>query len=241
VIEPEGDRMTALPPPPEVADKDLELVRRHVLGGPGDHRVSGQISLGRSEAIRLRPETAGLDPELVRALERDADAHHYYLLMLRCTFRAGSAPVVSARLSVALRQAAVRGVADPVVWSMDPLRAATPINHRRVLRLSPNIKILPAVSEFELASEHTQEYTSGLLHIVAQGEGESQVEWLFSRTRAVDLVGVHHLHLVARTSARAPCRAELALAATREEKRFGLVRYRAAIAPDLGTIPLAGS
>lgn len=109
--------MTAIPPPPEVADADLELVRRHVLGDPGDHRVSGQISLGRSEAVRLRPETAGLDPELVRALERDADAHHYYLIMLRCTFGAGTAPVVGARLSVALRQPAVRGADDPVVWS----------------------------------------------------------------------------------------------------------------------------
>ncbi|WP_345608277.1 hypothetical protein [Pseudonocardia adelaidensis] len=223
-----------------VTDADLDLVRRRVLGGPGDHRVSGQISLGRSEAIRLGPETAGLDQDLARALERDADHHRYYMIMFRCTFRTGSAPVVSARLSVALRQASVRGVADPVVWSMDPLRAATPVNHRRMLRLSPNIKILPETSEFGLAAEHSREYTSNLSHIVAQGEGESQVEWVFSKTEAVDLVGVYHLHLVARTSARVSCRAELALAATREEKRFGLVRYRAAIPAEHGAVPLAG-
>lgn len=231
--------MVSVPLLPEVASADVVLVRRHVLGGPSDHRVSGQISIGRSEAMRLRPDSAGLDGELVQAVARDAEDQHYYLIWLSCTFRASSAPVMTARLSVALRQEPAWGVPEPVVWSMDPLRASTPVTHRRTRRFGPNVKI-PEIVGVDAATEHVWEFTSELCHIVAEGEGESQVEWTFTSTAATDLMGVHRLSLIARTSAQIACRAELALSATRREKWFGLVPYGAEIPPQVATIPLSG-
>ena len=225
-----------IPPLPELVSADVDLIRRRVLGGPGDHLVSGQISIGRSEAVRLGPASPGLDAELARKLAQDDEQHHYYLVLLSCTFRAGSAPVVGARLSVALRQADVTGVREPVVWSMDPLRASTSVTYRRTLRIGPNVKILP----IDTTIERTKEFPADKHYLVAEGEGESQVEWAFTATHTVDLVGVHHLSLVARTSARVSCRAELALAAIRQEKKFGLVPYRATIPTRIGTIRFAG-
>ena len=130
----------------------------------------GQISIGRSEAVRLGPHCAGLDAELAQALARDADEHHYYLVLLSCTFRSGSAPVVSARLSVALRQAHVNGVADPVVLSMGPLRASTPVTHRRTLRIDPNVKIVPELVGLGAGAERNREYAIDVRHVVAEGE-----------------------------------------------------------------------
>lgn len=227
--------MGSLPLLPEVARADVVLVRRRVLGGPGDHQVSGQISIGRSEVMRLRPDSAGVDEELARMLARDDEKYHYHLVLLSCTFRTGSAPVVSARLSVALRRDHGDGVADAVVWSMDPLRASTPVIHRRTLHIGSNAKLVPEIVRLERG----REFTADLHHIVAEGEGESQVEWVFTKTKAVDLVGVHHLTLVARTSTRVPCHADLALAATRRETRYGLVSYRAEIPPRIATIRLS--
>lgn len=225
--------MGSVPLLPEVASANVVLVRRHVLGGPGDHRVSGQISIGRSEAMRLRPDSPGLDAELAQVLVRDTEEHHYYLVSLTCTFRADPVPVEKARLSVVLCQAPVPGVPEPVVWSMDPLRASTPVTHSRTLHIGPNAKLAP------VGLERNETFTADLHHIMAEGEGESQVEWVFTKTEAVDLRGVHHLTLVARTSARVPCHADLALAATRWERRFGLVPYRAEIPPHVATIRLS--
>lgn len=225
--------MGSVPLLPEAASADVVLVRRHVLGGPGDHRVSGQVSIGRSEAMQLRPDRPGLDTDLAQMLARDAKEHHYYLVSLTCTFRADPMPVEKARLSVALRQAPVPGVPEPLVWSMDPLRASTPVTHSRTLQIGPNAKFVP------VGLKRDELFTADLHHIVAEGEGESQVEWVFTKTEAVNLVGVHRLTLVARTSARAPCHADLALAATRRERRFGLVAYRAEIPPRIGTIRLS--
>jgi hypothetical protein len=78
--------MGSIPLLPEVACGKVDLVRRRVLGGPGDYRVPGQISIGRSEAVRLTPDTVVLDAELARVLARDADEHDYYLVLLNCTF-----------------------------------------------------------------------------------------------------------------------------------------------------------
>lgn len=227
--------MESVPLLPEVASADVILVRRRVLGGPGADRVSGQISIGRSDAMRLRPDSAGLAAELRQAVVRDADEFHYYRICLNCTIRAGSSSVVEARLSVALRQAAVRDVPDPVVWSMDPLRASTPLTNRRVIRVNPEAKIALGAS-----AEYGREFTTELCHLFAVGEGESQVEWMFRATLANDLVGVHRLSLVARTSARVACRAELAMSATCRGKRFALIPYRAEIPPHVATIRLSG-
>ena len=232
--------MGPIPLIPEVIDMDVDLIRRRVLGGPGAHRVSGQVSIGRSEAVRLKPDSAGLDADLAQALMRGIDEYHYYLVLLSCTFRADSAPVVSARLSVALRQASVRDTAEPVVWSMDPLRASTAINHRRTLRINPSVKIVPEAVGIDGSVERGSEFTTNEHHIVAEGEGEGQVDWVFTATRTNDLVGIHHLSMVVRTSPRALCHADLALAAARREKRFGLVPYRAQVPPHLGTIRLYG-
>lgn len=226
---------------PKLAAVDVDLVRRRTLGGPGDMRVAGQIAIGRSEPKRLHPDSPEVGPELARQLEREAERHHYHLLMLSCTIRPAAAPVVRATFSVQLLQATVTGVPDPVVWSMDPLRRATPVKHRREISVGPSIKIIPEIVELGGTAGYTDEYTSQMWHVVGLGEGESQVEWVFTATPAVDLTGVHHLGLVAKTSARVSCRADLALAATRQEKKLGLVPYRAEIPPRLGTVRFNGT
>lgn len=212
---------------PKVTSADVDLVRRHVLGGPGEHRVRGQVSIGRSEAVLLSPDSPQPRVEPVRALARNDDKCRYYLVLLSCTFRTGPAPVVRARLSVALSQEASDGAAEPVVWSMDPLRASAPTAARRTVRIGVNLKFLTA----EVIRE-----TSDPDHVIAEGEGESQAEWVFN---APALAGVYHLSLVARMPAGASCQADLALAATRRETRFGVMPYRAEIPPHVATIRLS--
>src|SRR5204862_5498239 len=102
-------------PVPEVAEEDVVLVPQRVLGAQGDQPVSGQVSIGRSEPERLRPDSEGLDAALARAVAEDDDRHHYYRVWLTCTFHKHQDPVVEARLSVELRQAGYPGVRDPVV------------------------------------------------------------------------------------------------------------------------------
>lgn len=225
------------PPVAELTEVEVDLVRRRTLGGPGDHLVSGQVSLGRAEAVRLRRDTPGVSEELAVLIDAEAEDHHYYLVHLSCTFRAGDAPIVGAVLSVELLQARIAGVPDPLVWSMEPLRLATPMRRRRAVTLGPAGKFVPVDS----VVERVIEFETDVYHLVAQGEGESQVEWVFTATQAVDLVGVHHLRLVARTSARVACRADLALAAKRRERRLGLVPYRADIPAAVRTVRLSAS
>jgi hypothetical protein len=212
----------------EVASADVDLVRRHVLGGPGDRRVSGQVSIGRSEAVLLRPGSPWLEAEPAKTLIRDEDKYLYHLVMITCTFRTGPEPVIRARLSVALSPEPNDGSGEPVVWAMDPLRTSAPATARRTVRIGVNLKFVTA--------EMTRE-TPGLDHVIAEGEGERQVEWAFV---APALAGVYRLSLVARTPVGSACRADLALAATRRETRLGVVPYRAEIPPRVATIRLTG-
>lgn len=222
--------MGSIPILPDAVEADVVLIGRRVLGqGTGEQEVAGQVSIGRSDALLLRPGGVGIDDDLGRMLARDKGRYLYHVAMLGCTFRRGSAPVVDARLSVALLGADGERVPDAVVWSMDPLRASTPITGKLALNIGVNGKF--GVSK-------TQDIPLDLVYLLAQGEGENPAEWIFSETKAVSLAGVHRLSVVIRTPAERACRVDLALAATRREKRLGVVPYRAQIPPHVRAIEL---
>jgi hypothetical protein len=229
-IEVLGARMSSIPVLADVADVDVVLTGRRVLGEhAGELEVAGQVSIGRSDASLLRPGGVGIDDDLGRMLARDKGRYLYHVAMLSCTFRTNSERVVAARLSVALLGEDGARVPDAVVWSMDPLRASTPITAKLELNIGVNGKF---------GVKRTQDIPTDLVYLLAEGEGENPAEWLFAETRAVSLAGVHRLGVVTRTPADRACRIDLALAATRREKRLGLVPYRARIPSRVRTIEL---
>lgn len=221
--------MGEFPALPMAAEAEVLLVRRRVLGAPETPDAAGRISIGHSDAHLLEPGGTGVDDGLARMLARDGHRYRYHLVQLRCTFRDGAGPVVGARLSVALRSADSAEVSDAVVWSMDPLRASTPITDT----VEATIGL-----DGRFAVKRTREIPKELVYLRAEGEGENPAEWVFDKTPAVALAGSHRLSLVTRTSAGGGWRAELALAATRQDKWLGLVPYRAQIPPRAGTIGL---
>jgi hypothetical protein len=222
--------MSSVPIVPDVVEADVLLVGRRVLGeDAGEPEVRGQVTIGRSDASLLRPGGVGIDDDLGPMLARDKGRYLYHLTMLGCTFRKETAPVISARLSVALLGEDGRRVSDAVVWSMAPLRASTPITEKLELTIGVNGKF---------GVKKTQDIPTDLVYLLAEGEGENPAEWMFAETKAVTLAGVHRLSIVTRTPADHACRVDLALAATRREKRLGLVPYRAEIPPRVRTIEL---
>ncbi len=149
--------------------------------------MSGQISIGRSEALRLRPDSGGVDAELARMLARDEEKYHYHLVLLSCTFRTGSAPVVSARLSVALHRDHGDGVTDAVVWSMDPLRASTPVTDRLKLGIDLNGKFVVERTRIQAdvgQAQRSSRYPSARPTAASAGE-RVWLRWTQSRPRDV--------------------------------------------------------
>jgi hypothetical protein len=215
----------------DITGQDVALVPRLVLGGKhADSRAVGKVTIGRSEALLLRPGQPGIDPYLATRLECDSGYSDYYLVQLSCTFWPFGTPIIRAAFEVALRQESDRGVPQPVVWSMDPLRLTTPVTRRRTVSIGSSVEIIPAVLPLTPKVERNTEFTSDMNYVVAAGEGESRAEWDFTATPAVDkLTGVHHLTFIARTPVRSRTEAHLALSAKRRERLGGLITYRADI------------
>lgn len=181
---------------PATALEDVDWDERAVLGTyPLDGDTPARASIGHSEAVLLRPDTPGVEPDLAHRLAQEA-ATAYLLLRLVCSFRPDGAPITKATLAVRLSSAG----GEAVVWSMSPERLATPVKHSRTVSLGPTVNLLGSSLE-AVQVGRTREYEASEPYLTAAGAGEPTAEWYFTRTAAVDLSGQHDLTLVGRAPA----------------------------------------
>lgn len=215
-----------------VDEYDVTLIRRATLGNSeAPETISDQVTLGRSEVIRITAAHPPASRGLLEYGQPDLD-HEYYLVHLTCSFRPNRRRIESAKLSVALTtdcepEPVLGDALDAEVWSMDPVVLSTPVKYTQTVSLAPSLKLVPALIELAQKTEHTKEYVGQDHHLIATGEGESIGEWSFRATAAVELIGTYRLLLVARASRGAHVIGEVALAARYQSRMGRLIQYRA--------------
>lgn len=106
-----------------------------------------------------------------------------------------------------------------VAWSMLPVLASTPYEHRSALTIGPAIKLQGA--DFSFGSFRRETVRLGKdAFLLASGELTSEPTWSFCRTRTVPLVGSYRLVMVVRAPVDCPVTMNVVLAGSIRVGRF---------------------
>lgn len=209
----------------------LGLDQRTTLGpatdAPGEQ--DDRISLGRPTVVPLDVNTIDADTRLFLAGRPES---MFLLLALTCSFRAvNEEPIEQAWIEVQLQTQQPADADDPTAWSMEPLSLTSPVQVSEVTRLDASLKLTSPVVPIELGPaagrEKTEAFEVPMPFLEAHREGTSRPAWIFSRTKIMEVRGVHRLRTVIDLPAGATGRAEVSAGATLRLKRLGLIPYRA--------------
>jgi hypothetical protein len=199
-------------------------------------RLPNQVTIGRTEVVKLTSTSAGVTTELAGTLDNESKNKSYYALNLTCSFRPSAHEIIEGDMVVVLRRAKRKNKPPlPVAWSLDPLMRSTPVQYTRTRSLNVDVKFIPQAPSIGTTVSKSETSTQQNYYIVAVGEGESAAGWHFKKTKDVELVGIHHLSMIVQAPPRARCVGEIALRA--KVKRPPIpIWYYAVIAPSVGDI-----
>jgi hypothetical protein len=209
----------------------LGLDQRVTLGprtdAPGEQ--ADRISLGRPAVVPLDINTVDADG---RVFLQGRPSSTFLLLALTCSFRAvEEEPIEQAWIEVQLRTLQPADSEDPTAWSMEPLSLTSLVQLSEVTKLDASLKLTSPVVPIEFGPDAGREKTEVVMvsvpFVEAHREGTSRPAWIFSRTKIVEVRGVHRLRTVISLPAGATARAEVSAGATLRLKRLGLIPYKA--------------
>lgn len=221
-------------PPPREHELVLEPNVKAIRGILGDEAPAAaleplrrRLSLGEPVFRRVDVDSTD-DAKLRRFLEQGGAEHDFYVGRLTCTFREeGDDRFASAVLDIDL--SAGEGAAHaPIAWSMEPLRSYEPVELTRRISLNPSLKLLGL--GLEASAEAGSKRERKEIFVEALYELESTPRWALYRTGSTPLRGGQRFALVVRSPKGAATFGNVAVSATLERKRLGIVPYRAAVA-----------
>ncbi|MEU0561093.1 hypothetical protein [Dactylosporangium sp. NPDC006015] len=221
----------------ELPEAPLHAVRldpheRPVLG-PGDPPAprTGRLAVGLPVVLPLTVDTVD---EQTRPFLRARTGSTFHLLTITTSFTHDDGePFESAWVDISLRRDGGAAGEPPVAWSMRPRTAAEPVPVSRKVTLSPTLKLGVPGANLEAGAgggtERQVTYTRQDVTLEALNEGTSDPRWVFYRTDALQIRGVHTLCLVADIAAGARGTASIQIGATIRSRRLKVFRYTAAV------------
>lgn len=210
----------------------LEREERALLGGRGVTGVPGslteRVSLGRPLCHAL--DVAAVDAESRPFLE-ERKGSAFWLLGLTCSFLAvDDEPIEKAWLQVTLETVTPEGAEEPTAWSMEPQRLTSPVQVARSAKLDLSLKLASELVPIDVGPgagrEKTETFTKDLPFVEAHREGTAKPSWIFNRTKAADVRGVHRLRAVVEVPTGSVGRASVGVGATLKLKKLGVIPYR---------------
>ncbi|MFE0257521.1 hypothetical protein [Streptomyces sp. NPDC059010] len=215
-------------PPTETVD--VELIPERVLLGERDTAPVRRLGLGRPIVVPLTPEQCREAAPTLAGLDGNGDVRYCILQLDVSFYPADGEPHVRGAVGVALvgRQPGTSAVAR----ALSPLRVASPIRRSTTFGLTLSLGFVEPGFERGIEAEHEEVF------VIAQGEGESDPEWRFTRTKRWQLEGVQTLRMVVEMPHGAEVDALVAVSSTINRKKFGLISYRADLPSELSVVPL---
>ncbi|MCX4545714.1 hypothetical protein [Streptomyces sp. NBC_01565] len=216
-------------PLPEMIDLPM-LPQRVMHGTPGD-RLTGRVSFG---VPYVRPLDSDALTDLgLREFAGQGAVRAFRLLALQVNFAVDRDDLVlDATVGVILRNDSPTSPGAPLARTLEPMRLAGPVTRSSTVAVTAKLGIV----EPQVTRQTTGSGGDPLL--VADGLGSSEPVWFFRRTGRQNLEGSYQLMMVVEVPPAARASAMLALAASVRHRKFGIIRYRAQMPPDLALVRL---
>lgn len=210
-------------PEPAWTEAVLEPVARVTKGtdAPVGEALPGRLLLGRPVAVAMTMERAEA-PDLRTFIEGHAGRHNFTLVHLACSFRpVDDEPFARASLQVRLSRADGGDGAEPIAWSMWPMRESEAIDDSTTAKIGAEAKLITASVERTVAVKRRDVW------LEAVGELRSDPGWEFTRTPRIPISGSNRLILVVMSDAGAAFDGEVDVTASVERRLLGVMSYRA--------------
>lgn len=222
-------------PMPELSPVALEA--RQELHGRLEKSVlrTRRISVGEPHVIPLRPEDIS-DETTAKFLRREADAASFvfWLLSLSISFYPEPEdPINSAAIGLLLTHDGPYGSPPPIAWSIWPTKLSAPSSQN-----STSLTVTAKLGLLEPQASHTITSTPDTPFLLGLGEGQSDPEWRFRRSRGREIEGIHRLAAIIRAPGDVQVTGAVTIAASIHRRIAGIVRYRASLPPGLSSISL---
>lgn len=220
-------------------------------------RPHERVTLGTGLETEAAYDRVALGVPTVKPLTQDQldeDAQHFLasrassrfvLLTLTASFSFDqSRPFETAWVDVRVGTADSAPGTAPVAWSMRPVNEADPNDVVRTVTVDASLKLsfpgVPLEAGPSASRAQQETFQRPWIKIEALGEGTSSPRWVFYRTDASDIRGMHRLCLVLDIPSDVTARAEVSVGATLRLRRFKVFRYTAALqdTPDVASVLL---
>jgi hypothetical protein len=197
-------------------------------GATGLPPLEGRVTLGGPFTVPVTPDYVADDPSLRMFVEQEAAHSVYHVVHLSLTFAGEPGAPRLARAAIELGLSSTSTAAEPVAWSMTPLRVTETAQVERSFTLGPTLKLHEAEASLGGIG---QTVTGSRTDVFLQALRELRPDpaWEFTRTRDMHLYGSHRLTMVV----RAPRDGATSLSGTvRAATKGGLLRWYRRELPD---------
>jgi hypothetical protein len=197
-------------------------------GQAHDERPLGEvIALGGPVSIPVTADQLADEAEAAAFVRAREGSFSFYLVHLACAFRPlEDEPLLTASVRIDLLRGDGASSPRPIALSIKPLRLSEPVEVSRTISLGASLRILQSGVETAETRTFEDPFVEGV------NELRSDPLWEFRRTRHTDIRGSQRLVLVVQSPIGSDARGSVALSATVQQKRFGILSYGATLSGD---------
>jgi hypothetical protein len=183
-----------------------------------------RFSLGEPVILPLSSKRLQDDPDLDEYVRQSAGQWRFMVVKLSCSFYPNEEePLLQAEVAATLRNEDPDGI-QPIAWSVDPRFIVDSVQRSSASQAATGISLVGGSSYQRNSSFAAKEY-----FVQALGEHESDVVWVFRRTKSSSLTGAYTLTMIVRLPTTGHCLMQFRVLAYAQRRLLGIVPYRALI------------
>lgn len=212
---------------------DIDLLQSGDRSPEKNARLKSRVRMSIPYLTPFDPARSTLPERVGEYLRANQGRYDAVVLSFSCSFASGDTPLRRAVVAVALTCDDDQSE-PPVAWGLVPRRLDTPVRERSgafEFELSIPFKAVVKVGE-------KQDFGDKEYILLGHGEGISDPEWWFRRSKTSDFDGRHDLEMVIVIPHGRPASARLALSAAVRKRAGGIIPYTAALPDSIRSVRL---
>jgi hypothetical protein len=201
-----------------------------------------RLALGRPVVTPLTLDSIDED---ARAFLLSRTGSRFTMLTLTASFALDdSKPFESAWVDVSIGPSDDQSMEAPIAWSMRPMSEADVSTVVRNVTVDASLKLsfpgVPGEAGPSASRGSEEKFERPLIKVEALNEGTSSPRWVFYRTNASEIRGIHRMCMVIDIPGAQAALAKVSIGATIRLRRFKLFRYTAVLidAPEVASVVL---